>query len=125
MARKSAARLGTFEDLLAAYAPEVRRIARRLRQLVRAELPGAEESVYLGWRVAMYRDGREVCGIGPLKGGYCNLYFMRGAELADFADLLEGAGKGMRHVKVRSLAGLPDEPIKELIRAAHRLAQED
>src|SRR5262245_43368241 len=107
MARKSAARLGTFEELLKAYGPAVRLIARRLRQRVRAEVPDAEETVYLGWRLAMYRAGREVCGIGPLKGGYCNLYFMRGAELPDFDGLLEGTGKGMRHVKVRSVIGLP------------------
>lgn len=124
MARKTTARLGTFEELVGGYAPEVRAIARRLRRLVREELPQAEETVYLGWRSAMYRDGREVCGIQPLRGGYCNLYFMRGAELADPNGLLEGTGKGMRHVKVRALAGLSVGPIQELIRAAHRLAQE-
>lgn len=125
MPRKTTARLGTFEELIAGYSPEVRAIACRLRRLVREELPLAEETVYLGWRSAMYRDGREVCGIQPLRGGYCNLYFMRGAALADPNGLLEGTGKGMRHVQVRELTGLPIGPVQALIRAAHGLAQEE
>ena len=121
-AKKSTARLGTFEDLTAPYPPEVRAIADRLREVVREVMPKAEETVYLGWKIALYADPNEVCGISPLKDR-CNFYLTRGTELRDPEGLLEGTGKGIRHVKVRSVDGLKVGPIKKLIREGRKLAR--
>lgn len=51
--------------------------------------------------------------------GHVNVGFFRGAELADPGGLLEGAGKSMRHVKVRPDRPIDETAVHELIRAAH------
>lgn len=45
--------------------------------------------------------------------------FFHGAELADPAGLLEGEGKGMRHVKLRPGREMDERALSELIAAAH------
>ncbi len=131
MARKSTASVGTMEDLLKGRSPEVRKWTMALRRLVRGVAPGVTERVYLGWRVIMYsRDksapggaakmSKMFCGIGPLKNGV-NLYFHQGAKLPDPDGLLEGTGKGMRHVKIRGDSDIRAAAIKTLVRAACKL----
>jgi hypothetical protein len=56
--------------------------------------------------------------------------FFRGAEIADPARLLEGAGRFMRHVKLRPGADVDRAALRKLIRAAYvdmqkRLKAED
>ena len=96
---------GTFEELLNGTAPELADIARRLREAILAVDPAAVETVRLGDNAATY-------GVGPKKmtegyayimpmRGYVNLGFYQGASLEDAR--LEGTGKGLRHVKIRSL----------------------
>ncbi|MBS1913105.1 MAG: DUF1801 domain-containing protein [Bacteroidetes bacterium] len=114
---------GSFGDLAALMAPPVQPIAWRLREIVFEVLPNAEEAVWAsGWKVAMYRDGGDICGIGPGKD-YVNFYLRQGAHLPDPDGLLEGTGKGMRHVKVRSLDTIPVTGIKRLIREGKKLAR--
>lgn len=113
---------GTFNDLLSQYDTTVGAIAGRLRQIVYEELPDAEETVWIGgWRLALYKDVSEICGIGPMKQGYCNFYLTRGSEIADPDGLLEGKGKGIRHMKVRSLDAIPENAIRRMIREGKRL----
>lgn len=115
-------RMGTFEDLFAEATPEVRRIGDRLRRLVREIAPGARETVYLGWRIALYKPaqgGREFCGIQPATG-HCNFYLSDGAYLKDPDGLLEGTGKAIRHVSVRAGEEIPLEGITELVRQGRR-----
>jgi len=127
MAGKKIAAKFTAEDLLKRYSPEVRRWAGELRKLVRAALPKAHERAYPGWRVIFYCRDEEMrmkgmfCGIGPLKAGV-NFYFHRGARLPDPHGLLEGAGKGMRHVKIRSAGDLHPAALKKLVRQAYKLS---
>lgn len=49
------------------------------------------------------------------KAKYVNLGFWHGVSLLDPANLLEGAGKKMRHVKVHSLEKANQPEIRELI----------
>jgi hypothetical protein len=83
-------------------------IARHLRAIIRAVDVHTVETARLGDNAATY-------GVGPKKmtdgyayimpmRGYVNLGFYQGAVLADREQLLEGTGKGLRHVKIRSLA---------------------
>ncbi len=132
MAKKSRASLGTVEDLLKRYPPEVRRWTMVLRRLVRGVAPGVTERVYMGWRVIMYsrekstpgaaaKMSKMFCGIGPLRNGV-NLYFHQGAKLPDPDGLLEGTGKGMRHVKIRNAGHIRAGAIKKLVRGACKLS---
>jgi hypothetical protein len=115
-------RFGTFEELLADTSSEIELIARRLREIIVSIHPGAVEVVRLGDRAATY-------GLGPKKmsEGYAyimphkkwvNLGFYMGAFLADPAGIMEGTGKKLRHVKVRSVkdAGRPE--IRALVEQA-------
>jgi hypothetical protein len=47
--------------------------------------------------------------------------FLRGTSLPDPAKLLEGTGKNLRHVKLRTPADLQRPELKKLIQAAARL----
>jgi hypothetical protein len=115
-------KFGTFDDLMDIAAPDRRPLAHHLREIIFDVDPDTVEVVRLGDRAATY-------GVGPKKmsEGYAyiiphknwvNLGFYMGATLPDPAGLLEGTGKKLRHVKVRSLeeAGRPE--IRSLIEQA-------
>src|ERR1700741_945143 len=104
MADRTKAAQGTFEELLAGVEPDLAAIGRRLRATIRAVDAGTVETVRLGDNAATY-------GVGPRKmtdgyayimpkRGYVNLGFYQGALLTDPAGILEGTGKGLRHVKI-------------------------
>lgn len=116
------AKLGTFDDLMAGVPAELEMVARRLRDLVLDVHPQSVEVVRLGDNAASY-------GVGPKKmsEAYCyimsqnrwvNLGFYHGAVLPDPNGLLEGTGKRLRHVKVRSLTAVADPALRALIEAA-------
>ena len=74
----------------------------------------------------LLHDGCPVACVGDAPFGYANAFkahasvgFFRGATLADPAGLLEGAGKRMRHVKLRPGKALDDEALGALIAAAY------
>jgi hypothetical protein len=116
-----------IQQLLKGYDPQVRELALAARELVLKIAPEAREKVYLGWQNVGYSMGGgrkdQFCEISPKKDRI-NFYFMRGTELADPAGLLEGNGKRMRHVKVRSLKQLQSGALQALIRSAVILSRE-
>lgn len=110
-----------FEKLLVNNTPEAQDLALKLRSLIFKLLPKAQEKIYTGWGVAdIYRGeprGRGFMAIGPQKK-YVNLYFMDGVDLPDPAGLLEGTGKRLRHVKIKSGKDLENKALKDLIKSA-------
>ena len=50
---------------------------------------------------------------------HVNVGFFRGAEIADPAGLLEGAGKFMRHVKLRLDREINEQALMQLIKIAY------
>ena len=52
--------------------------------------------------------------------GHVNLGFFRGNALPDPAGLLQGTGKWMRHVKLRSESPIDEAAVRALIEAAYR-----
>jgi hypothetical protein len=74
----------------------------------------------------LLHDGCPVACVGAAPFGYVNAFkahasvgFFRGAMLVDPAGLLEGAGKRMRHVKLRPGEELDEEALGVLIAAAY------
>jgi len=124
MKRKAEKGNFTVEELLRGRAPQVRRWVGSLRKLVRTAAPQAAERVYRGWRLIAYDHKGLFCYIAPLKNGV-NLGFYRGARLPDLEGLLEGTGKGLRHVKIRTATDLRPTALKKLVRAAYRLNAAD
>ena len=118
----STAKIGTFDDLLAATEERLRPILHALRQTIRDIHPEACEVVRLGDRAANY-------GVGPRKmlDGYAylmpqrawvNLGFYQGVGLPDPERLLDGTGVKMRHVKIRSLDDARRPALRALVAAA-------
>ena len=122
MAELPKAAQGTFAELLAGVEPDLAAIARRLRTMIRDVDANVVETVRLGDHAATF-------GVGPKKmtdgyayimpmRGYVNLGFYQGAVLADPKQLLEGTGKGLRHVKIRTLAEADRPAVRALVAAA-------
>lgn len=118
----SQTKFGSFEDLLEITTASQKMTVRRLRQIILSVHPQACEVVRLGERAATY-------GFGPQKmsAGYAyilphtawvNLGFYKGANLPDPDNLLEGTGKMLRHVKIRSVEAAENPKIILLIKAA-------
>ena len=100
-------RFGTFDELLEEASPEMQAIALALKKAILAVHPDAHEVVRLGDRAATY-------GVGPKKNTeahtyimpqkkHVNLGFFYGAVLNDPEGKMEGTGKKMRHIKIRSV----------------------
>lgn len=109
----------TFLDLLDISVEKLHPIAKRLREIIIEIDPDACEVVRLGDKAATY-------GVGPKKmsEGYAyilpyknwvNLGFYKGAHLLDESGIMEGTGKNMRHVKIRSLEDTEKPEIKKLL----------
>ena len=71
-------------------------------------------------------DGCPVACLGDAPVGYVNIFnshvnvgFFRGAALPDPGRLLQGAGKSMRHVKLRPGTALDAAALSMLINAAY------
>ena len=71
-------------------------------------------------------DGCPVACFGNVPFGYVNVFkshvnvgFFLGAELRDPARLLQGAGKFMRHVKLKRGVAADEESLRRLIEAAY------
>jgi hypothetical protein len=122
MANLPKAAQGTFDELLAGVEPNLAAIAKRLRAMIRAVDANTVETVRLGDNAATYGVGPRKMSDGyayimPMRG-YVNLGFYQGALLADPEKLLEGTGKGLRHVKIRTLAEANHPPVRALVAAA-------
>ena len=111
-----------FDKLIRDNSPESQHLTRSLRELILSLVPEAEPKIYTGWGVIDFQLGgkRDFLSIGPQKK-YVNLYFMKGVELSDPQGLLEGTGKILRHVKIRTEKDLQNKALHALILRAAKL----
>ncbi|MBI5153805.1 DUF1801 domain-containing protein [Candidatus Poribacteria bacterium] len=93
----------TVDDYIAAQGARWRPVLEALRALVRKAAPAAGEAIK--WGMPTYAQNGLLCYLSVTKN-HVLLGFYRGVELHDPGGLLEGTGKGMRHVKVRSAADI-------------------
>ena len=110
-----------FDKLLSRYSPEIRALANKMRLLVLKSLPVANEKTFFGWSNTWYGTSEKamesVFSVSPLKS-YVQLYFLKGSELSDPDGLLEGTGKKLRHVNVRSAEALKRPSLLRLMKQA-------
>jgi hypothetical protein len=111
--------------------PALRSVFLEVHKLVRETLPDVEFTIDLkdgtiGYGAHQY--GADGWGIGAVTchSRWVTLAFMRGARLRDPAKILEGTGKSVRHVKIRSRDQLAERraAIGALLHAAVRQADE-
>lgn len=93
-------------------------IVRRLRRLVLEAAPTLVEKVK--WGNPTYVGRSNVCCLMIYKD-HVNLGFFKGTSLADPKKLLEGTGKGLRHVKVYKEADIRPGPLEALVAEAAAL----
>ena len=79
--------------------------------------PRTKETAYRVWPIRYSVNGTYVCGIGNYPR-WISVYFFDGAELDDPDGILEGTGKGMRHVKLRAPKDAESPALKRMIRQA-------
>ena len=119
---KDLATQGSFDEIMAMADDTMRPICLRLRALVVSLHKDACEIVWPKHRIASY-------GIGPKKmtehyayigvqKSHINLGFYYGAILPDPDGLLEGRGKKLRHLKIRSLDLAQSPAVRALLTAA-------
>lgn len=112
----------SFDEVVEGASPEVRAIAESLRRLIADVMPGVTEVVWGAQKIAGYGVGpkkmsEHFCYIG-VQRGHANLGFVYGAELDDPDGLLEGAGKLLRHVKVRTVDDVGRAGLRRLLQRA-------
>jgi hypothetical protein len=108
------------ERLLEPHAPEVAATARALRTTIQGAAPGLVEQVDFGNKLIAL--GREMSMRGLLfaivpHSAHVNLQLADGAYLPNADGLIEGTGKRIRHVKVRSVEAAGSPPVRAAIDA--------
>jgi hypothetical protein len=98
--------------------------------MVKAVAPKADEIPYrmaqprssrTMWKLYRYAvAGANVAGIGTFLD-HSTLYFYRGVELDDASGLLQGGGKEMRSITLRTPADAERADVKAMVREAFRL----
>ena len=98
-------------------------VSKALRTLVKESLTEVEEYVN-PWKIPSFDSNGPLCCFMVGKE-HVTFAFMRGAALPDPEKLLEGTGKGVRHVKLRSVADVKRPGVKKLLLDAAKLNKKD
>lgn len=106
-----------FADTQDAWKP----VVTELRKLVRRFAPDLAEAMRYGMP-SYVKDKHTVVYIMPASD-HVNLGFYDGIELADPKDLLEGTGKRLRHVKVRTLPEARSPALRDLVKESVRVRE--
>jgi hypothetical protein len=111
---------GDVDRLLGEHSPELQGIERALRATIRREFPDAVEQVDFGNKLIAF--GRSMKMRGLLFAiiahkTWVNLQLADGAELPNPDGLIEGTGKRIRHIKIRSVEAASSAPVVATIRA--------
>ncbi len=109
----------SVEKFLAGYPPEIQAIGRKLRAMAKSVTPGAQELIYheaIGYSISESPMERIVY-IWPVRN-HVTLGFFWGGNLDDPHHLLEGTGKRMRYVKVKTLEDASHPALVTLVKAA-------
>jgi hypothetical protein len=119
-------------DQLARVPSPVNTIVRAARKTVRAVAPDAEElacqterprSPSMMWKLVRYAiKGEVVVTIGTF-AKHSSMFFARGRALDDGRGLLEGTGKKLRYIALRSPADAKRAAVKDVLRKAFALTR--
>jgi hypothetical protein len=98
-------------------------VAKAVRTLVKKNAAGCEEYVS-PWKTPAFDSNGPLC-VFVLGKEHVTLAFLRGAMLADPEKLLEGKAKGVRNVRLRTVADVKRPGVKRLIAEAAKLNKKD
>ena len=109
-----------FELLLANHTPVVAETARALRRVLAAAFPEAVEQVDFGNKLLAVGKSmamRDLTFAIIPHSAHVNLQLADGIDLPDPAKLVEGTGKRIRHVKVRSVEAAAMPQLRAIVDA--------
>lgn len=93
-------------------------LALELRGIIRKAVPKASEAIK--WGMPVYESDGLICSIRAADEYVALQFYTSGTRLHDPGELLEGTGKRMRHVKIRSRADIRKQVFTSWIKqAAH------
>jgi hypothetical protein len=101
---------------IADQAPDKRELLEKLRALVVKVVPDA--TVAMKWGVPVYaRNGKNICAIAGFKEHVAITFFAPRAALSDPGGRLEGGGKVMTSLKVRTARDIDSASIQRWLNA--------
>jgi hypothetical protein len=103
--------------------PKLKPVADAVRALVRKAAPRSRENIS-PWGIPIFESSGPVCYL-MIGKSHITFGFPRGASLPDSAQLLEGTGKNLRHVKLRELSDVHDANLRQLIVQAAALNKKE
>ena len=106
----------TFDDWLEGVDPRLRPLTRELRRMFLEAEPELRESIK--WGNPCFEKKLRIFYIASQGDRYVTLGLWQGALLPNPEGLIEGTGKRMRHVKIRSAEELEEPEVGRIIRAA-------
>ena len=109
----------SFDDWVADIDPKLRPLAQGLRRMFLEAAPDFRESIK--WGKPCFEKKVRIFYIASQADKYVTLGLWQGALLPNPDGLIEGTGKRMRHVKVRSLEDLGAPALGRIIRQAVEL----
>jgi hypothetical protein len=112
------------------YDHEIQSLALKLRALVLEEMAPCHENIYDAYSAVAIGYGfsdrlRDGVFHVAIYSKHVNLGFNEGATLDDPLGILEGSGKQIRHIPIRTPADLARPEIRTYIRRARQVALED
>jgi hypothetical protein len=94
-------------------------ICQRLRELILDNFPELREEFKYNFP-AYYLGSKRICSTGGFRH-HANLEFDYGAHLDDERGRIEGVGKNIRHIKIRSIEEVEDTYLVDLLRQSINL----
>jgi hypothetical protein len=98
-------------------------VAEGLRRLVKKSVSGSTELMN-PWSIPTFESNGPMCFFMVGKN-HVTFGFLRGTSLPDPEKLLEGTGKNLRHVKLRTVEDLKRPGVKKLIVAAAKMNKKE
>ncbi len=120
--KKARSKPQSIDECLKDHPAKLQALAQDLRRLVKKHVPEATESVN-SWGIPTFSLVGSFAFFLIAKA-HLSLGFALGRSLKDPHHLLEGTGKNLRHVKIRTPADLSKPGLAELIIDAARLDRE-
>jgi hypothetical protein len=115
---------------MAQIPPKVKPVVEAARRAIKSAGPAGREIDYamkrpqssrMMWKLYRYADASgNVCGIGVFPD-HANLFFYRGRDLDDGSGLLQGSGREMRSITLRSATEVTRPAVRNLLRKAFEL----
>jgi hypothetical protein len=99
---------GWIDEYVTRKGGELGEVAQGLRRLMKNTVPDTKETVN-PWKIPTFESNGPMCYF-TVATSHITFGFLRGTSLPDPAKLLDGTGKSLRHVKLRSMDDLGGSP---------------